>query len=57
MMKRHCVFMNAASAQNAPLLLPGDWTFPSRGIWYQEITLPGSDHCYPVNFGWDYQFK
>jgi hypothetical protein len=53
----YCVSINAASPQNAPLLLPGDWTFPSRGIWYQEITLSGSDHAYPVNFGWDYQLK
>ncbi|MCA9962363.1 MAG: hypothetical protein KC443_25185, partial [Anaerolineales bacterium] len=53
----YCVSMNAATAENAPLLLLGDWTFPARGIWYQEITLSGADQAYPVNFGWDYQLQ
>lgn len=53
----YCVSMNAASAENAPLLLPGDWTFPARGIWYQEIGLRAGDNAYSVNFGWDYQLK
>ena len=52
-----CVSMNAATPDNASKLLPGDWTFPARGIWYQEITLLGNDNAYPVNFGWDYQLK
>jgi hypothetical protein len=53
----YCVSMNAASPENAPRLLPGDWTFPAQGIWYQQITLSGSDQAYPVNFGWDYQLN
>jgi hypothetical protein len=53
----YCVSMNAATAENAPRLLPGDWTFPAQGIWYQQITLLGSDQAYPVNFGWDYQLE
>jgi uncharacterized protein YgiM (DUF1202 family) len=53
----YCVSMNAASPENAPRLLPGDWTFPAQGIWYQQIMLSGSDSAYPVNFGWDYQLK
>jgi len=53
----YCVFMNAASPQNAPKLLPGDWTFPARGIWYQQITLHAGDNAYSVNFGWDYQLQ
>lgn len=53
----YCVSMNAAAGGNATILLPGDWTFPARGIWYQEITLLGNDHAYPVNFGWDYQLR
>lgn len=52
-----CVSMNAAIPDNAAKLLPGDWTFPANGIWYQEITLLGPDQAYPVNFGWDYQLK
>jgi hypothetical protein len=53
----YCVSMNAATAENAPRLLPGDWTFPAQGIWYQQITLSGSDQAYSVNFGWDYQLE
>lgn len=51
----YCVSMNAAEGNNAAILLPGDWTFPARGIWFQEITLMAGDHAYPVNFGWDFQ--
>lgn len=53
----YCVSMNAAEGSNAAILLPGDWTFPGRGIWYQEIILLAGDHAYPVNFGWDYQLN
>jgi hypothetical protein len=53
----YCVFMNAASPENAPLLLPGDWTFPARGIWYHQITLAAGEHLPVVNFGWDYQLR
>ncbi|MCA9872728.1 MAG: hypothetical protein KC441_03715, partial [Anaerolineales bacterium] len=53
----YCVSMNAATPDNAAKLLPGDWTFPARGIWYQGITLSDFDNAYPVNFGWDYQLK
>jgi hypothetical protein len=53
----YCVSMNAAEGGNAAKLLPGDWTFPARGIWYQEVTLRSGDQAYPVNFGWDYQLK
>ncbi len=53
----YCVLMNAATGDNVARLLPGDWTFPARGIWYQEITLRAGDNAYPVNFGWDYQLR
>ncbi|MBE2201077.1 MAG: hypothetical protein IAE79_20860 [Anaerolinea sp.] len=53
----YCVSMNAAAGGNAAKLLPGDWTFPARGIWYQEITLLPGAQAYPVNFGWDYQLR
>jgi len=53
----YCVSMNAATFQNAPLLLPGDWTFPARGIWYHQITLAPGEHLPVVNFGWDYQLR
>lgn len=53
----YCVSMNAAANGNGDKLLPGDWTFPARGIWYQEITLQAGQSAFPVNFGWDYQLK
>jgi hypothetical protein len=53
----YCVSMNAASPENVPLLLPGDWTFPARGIWYHQITLAAGEHLPVVNFGWDYQLR
>ena len=46
---------DAAADGNAPLLLPGDWTFPARGIWYEQITIQPNDTAFPVNFGWDFQ--
>lgn len=51
----YCVYMNAAENGNAAILLPGDWTFPAPGIWYQQITLRPGDRANSVNFGWDYQ--
>lgn len=53
----YCVSMNAAEGGNASILLPGDWTFPARGIWYQEIAMQQGEQVNPVNFGWDYQLK
>lgn len=53
----YCVSMNAAEGGNAAKLLPGDWTFPARGIWYHEITIRAGDQVSPVNFGWDYQLQ
>jgi len=53
----YCVIINATAPENANTLLPGGWTFPFNDIWYQEITLIAGASAYPVNFGWDYQFK
>jgi hypothetical protein len=53
----YCVSMNAASLRNAPLLLPGDWTFPARGVWYHQITLAPGEHLPTVNSGWDYELR
>jgi hypothetical protein len=53
----YCVSMNAAAGANMGILLPGDWTFPARGIWYHEITIQQGENAFPVNFGWDYQLK
>jgi len=51
----YCVFVNAAD--NANILLPGDWTYPQADIWYQEISLSAGEQVIPVNFGWDYQLQ
>jgi hypothetical protein len=53
----YCVLMNAAAHGNASILLPGDWTYPRPGIWYQQVSLQAGEHVTPVNFGWDYQLQ
>lgn len=53
----YCVTINATAPENVAPLLPGGWTFPFNGTWYHEITLQAGTSAYPVNFGWDYQFK
>ncbi len=53
----YCVSMNAAAGGNAAILLPGDWTYPARGIWFQDIEVAQGVQVHPVNFGWDYQLK
>jgi hypothetical protein len=53
----YCITVDATSAENANLLLPGWFTFPQFNGWYQEITLTQGANAYSVNFGWDYQFK
>jgi SH3-like domain-containing protein len=51
----YCVSINATDNANVAKLLPGDWTFPTNGISYQELTLQPGAQAYSVNFGWDYQ--
>jgi hypothetical protein len=53
----YCVFINALAGGNANIMLPGDWTFPQTGIWYQPITVGAGEQVAPVNFGWDYQLQ
>jgi hypothetical protein len=53
----YCVYINATAPENVGPLLPGGWTFPFNGVWYQEMTLLAGTSAYPVNFGWDYQFQ
>jgi len=53
----YCVSMNAAEPGNQALLLPGDWSYPRPGIWYQEILLGAGEQRTSVNFGWDYQLR
>lgn len=59
----YCVTVDALAHGNDLVLIPGDWTFPDRGVNPQEvefnIVVPpeGVDVGLPIqNFGWDYQF-
>jgi hypothetical protein len=53
----YCIFVNATVGGNANLLLPGDWTYPTRGIWYSQITIHAGEQRTGINFAWDYQFS
>ncbi|HEY68991.1 MAG TPA: hypothetical protein G4O08_00220 [Anaerolineae bacterium] len=59
----YCVTVDALAHGNDTVLIPGDWTFPDRGVNPQEvqfdIVVPpeGLGVGLPIqNFGWDYQF-
>lgn len=51
----YCVSINANAGSNQQILLPGIFTYPQLGIWYQEVVMTVPDLVFPVNFGWDYQ--
>lgn len=53
----YCVYINATAPENVTPLLPGEMTFPFNGISHHEIELHAGASAFPVNFGWDYQFK
>jgi hypothetical protein len=54
----YCVSVNALSEANIPVLIPGEWTFPSRDTEVAEhtVTLGAGDLSENNNFGWDFQF-
>jgi hypothetical protein len=54
----YCVSIDPAQEQNAPLLLPGNWTYPSLtyGVAGTTVELKAGENKFDVNFGWDYQF-
>jgi len=53
-----CLSIDAASASNASLLLPGGWTVPktNSAAAVIQITIP-VEKPNTVNFGWDFQFQ
>ena len=53
-----CLSIDAISAQNAPILVPGGWTSPAvdTATALIQITIP-VEQPNTVNFGWDYQFQ
>ena len=51
----YCVSIDALSAENVDLLIPGNWTWPAPGTGRQGIRLSNGEQRTDVDFGWDYQ--
>ena len=52
----YCVSIDALSAPNDAILLPGGWTQPESGEGLATITIEPGEAVSGVNFGWDYEF-
>ena len=54
----YCLSIDALSSPNDSLLIPGEWSAPTRGIQPMEatITLAAAEALDEQRFGWDYQF-
>jgi hypothetical protein len=55
----YCVSIDPLQEQNKPILLPGNWTYPSLtfdGPASTTVELQAGENKFDVNFGWDYQF-
>jgi hypothetical protein len=55
----YCVSVNALTAPNDTVLIPGGWTWPTGsngGTASAEVALAEGEALGDVNFGWDYQF-
>jgi len=51
----YCVGVNPSSPTNAPLLMPGKWTYPGLEVGSTTLTLAENDYQ-TADFGWDYEF-
>ena len=55
----YCVFIDAADATNASILLPGGWSYPggyfASTIVQQNVTVQAGQYLTNVDFGWDFQ--
>jgi hypothetical protein len=55
----YCVSIDAASASNSGLLLPGTWTYPAgeadAGVVFTELELEPGEIQADVYFAWDYE--
>ncbi|MCA9978348.1 MAG: hypothetical protein KC413_21455 [Anaerolineales bacterium] len=49
-----CVWVDAFSAENVDLLIPGDWTYPAPGVGALSVILSAGEERLAVDFGWDY---
>lgn len=51
----YCVSIDALSAENVDLLIPGNWTWPAPGTGRSGIRLAAGQERLAVDFGWDFQ--
>lgn len=51
----YCISINALSATNETILIPGGWTYPNAE-GSATVTVGAGEDRLDVNFGWDYQF-
>jgi hypothetical protein len=51
----YCIGIDAFSTANVDLLIPGDWTYPARGVGRLGIVLAPGDERDNVDFGWDFR--
>ncbi len=52
----YCLSIDPLQTRNSPILVPGQWTFPSLDQGFAQITLDPGEEVTGVNFGWDFQF-
>lgn len=51
----YCVSVDAFSSDNVNLLIPGDWTWPARGVGRLGINLRAGTEVLDVDFGWQFR--
>jgi hypothetical protein len=52
----YCVSVDALTAVNSEILLPGGFTFPDTDVNGATVSVTGGEVATAVNFGWDYEF-
>lgn len=52
----YCVSIDALSAPNDEILLPGGWTLPQSGEALANVVVEPGQTVNGINFGWDYEF-
>ncbi|MCB8923519.1 MAG: hypothetical protein H6662_18180 [Ardenticatenaceae bacterium] len=52
----YCISIDAFDDTNINSLIPGDWTYPYRGVGRLGVILQAGEERLDVDFGWDYQF-
>ncbi len=49
----YCVAIDAFSPENVETLIPGDWTWPARGVSRLTVLLTAGEEISDIDFGWD----